>query len=138
MAPQGQNLDIYTSQLKAPTTFHDLVEGYQPSKNVSAQNNLKFPFRDQFEGQANSNSLDGINPAVTWNSMDPFSTQDAYAPNQFPQPSLDWGGMGLPAEPLNFNHIPDNELSWNPTEKAQPLGDNIRHSQNMTYPEGNQ
>ncbi|CAI7678062.1 unnamed protein product [Penicillium pancosmium] len=138
MVPQGQNLDLYTSQLKAPTTFHDLVEGYQPPKNISPQDNLKLTLRDQFEDQANSNSLDGINPAVTWNSMDSFSTQDAYAPNQFPQPGLDWEDMGLPAEPLNFNHIPNNELSWNQTEKAQPVGEKVRHSQNMSYPEGNQ
>ncbi|KAJ5965540.1 hypothetical protein N7481_012254 [Penicillium waksmanii] len=135
---QLENLNLYTSQLKAPTTFQDLVEGRQPSKNISAQNNSKLPFRDQFGDQANSNSLDGINPAVTWNSMDPFSTQDAYAPNQFPQPGLDLGNIGLPAEPLNFNHIPDNELSWNTTERAQPVGDNVHHSQNMSYPESNE
>lgn len=138
MAPQSQNLDLYTSQSKVPTTFHDLVEGRQPSKNIYPQDNVKLAFRDQFEDPANSNSLGGVNPAVTWNSMDPFSTQDAYGSNQFPQPNLDLGSMALPAEPLNFDHIPDNELSWNPTEGAQRMGDIVRHSQNMSYPEGNQ
>ncbi|KAJ5974793.1 hypothetical protein N7481_008500 [Penicillium waksmanii] len=142
LAPESHSLDFYASQLDAPTTFNDLVEGCQPSKNIS-QENLKSILgsqtRDQFGDRANSSSLDVINPAVTWNSMDSFSTQGAYAPNQFPQPSSDFESMGLPAEPLNYNRISSDELSWNPTESNHSVSGSRVNSQNtMSFPEQNQ
>ncbi|KAJ6001217.1 hypothetical protein N7481_001626 [Penicillium waksmanii] len=142
LAPESHSLDFYGSQLNAPTTFNDLVEGCQPSKNISQDNiksTLGWQTRDQFGDRANSSSLDGINPAVTWNSMDSFSEPGAYAPNQIPQPSPDFENMGLSAEPLNYDRISSDELSWNPTESNHSVNGSRVNSQNtMSFPEGNQ
>ncbi|CAI7585791.1 unnamed protein product [Penicillium pancosmium] len=142
LAPESHSLDFYAFQLNAPTTFNDLVEGCQPSKNIS-QDNIKsilgWQTKDQFGDRTKSSSLDGINPAVTRNKMDSFSTQGAYAPNQFTQPSSDFESTGLPAEPLDNNRIPSDELSWNPTERNRSVSASRVNSQNtMIFPEGNQ
>jgi hypothetical protein len=142
LAPESHSLDFYASQLNAPPTFNDLVEGCQPYKNISEDNlksTLGWQTRDQFGDRANSSSLDGINPAVTWNSIDSFSTQGAYAPNQLPQPSSDFRSMGLLAEPLDYNRIPSDKLLWNPIERSHFVSGSCANSQyTMSFPEGNQ